>query len=431
MISRSQMMRQFSMPALAPSFSRVLNSSSIVGLINNTLVQAGDALESKGKQKTNNLSNTMKSNFAPLGITRSLCTSSATNTVASDELKFLNKEAVRKIREELQAADANKDGRIDADDLKSLLNAHSDVFNEEDIMTLSDMFYSIENGGSASFDEFIAAIDASFDEHNEDFLINRGRGASEFIYAGKSHSNYTKEQLDIKQTHVEPKNFRDRLALRSVGVIRYCFDTATGWNGEITKNKTLLRCIYLETIAAVPGMVAAIHRHFSSLRNMKRDGGLLQMFLDEANNERMHLLTFISLKDPGLFFRVLVLGGQVGFTSVFSLAYLISPKFCHRMVGYIEEEAVSTYTKIVESLKNAPADSELGIWRDEPAPNLAIAYWKLGPKGTILDMFEVVRADEAEHRDVNHLVTDLKPDEINPLYDPKLKLNQMKLSIVM
>jgi hypothetical protein len=33
-------------------------------------------------------------------------------------------------------------------------------------------------------------------------------------------------------------------------------------------------------------MVAAVVHHFSSLRNMKADGGYMQLFLEEANNER-------------------------------------------------------------------------------------------------------------------------------------------------
>ncbi len=58
-------------------------------------------------------------------------------------------------------------------------------------------------------------------------------------------------------------------------------------NYKINTKNILNRVIYLETVAAVPGMVAAIVRHFKSLRTMQRDGGLLQMFLEEANNERM------------------------------------------------------------------------------------------------------------------------------------------------
>ena len=75
-----------------------------------------------------------------------------------------------------------------------------------------------------------------------------------------------------------------------------------------------------------------------------------------------------------------------------------------RFVGYVEEEACSTYTKIIDAIEKAPEGSELASWRTEKAPKIAIAYWHLGKEGTVLDLMKAVRADEAEHRDVNHSV---------------------------
>ena len=98
-------------------------------------------------------------------------------------------------------------------------------------------------------------------------------------------------------------------------------------------------------------IIIAIIRHFSSLRNMQRDGGLINMFLEEATNERMHLLTFVRMRDPSLGFRAAVIGSQFAFGSGFLLAYMLSPKFCHRFVGYVEEEACSTYTKIIKAIE--------------------------------------------------------------------------------
>ena len=56
------------------------------------------------------------------------------------------------------------------------------------------------------------------------------------------------------------------------------------------------RVIFLETIAAVPGFIGAMHRHLQSLRGLKRDNGWIHTLLEEAENERIHLLTFIHLK---------------------------------------------------------------------------------------------------------------------------------------
>ena len=37
------------------------------------------------------------------------------------------------------------------------------------------------------------------------------------------------------------------------------------------------------------------------------------------------------------------------------------------------------------------------------------------------------RADEANHRDVNHLAAGMKPGQINPFFDPEAKLDKMLL----
>ena len=158
---------------------------------------------------------------------------------------------------------------------------------------------------------------------------------------------------------------------------------------------------------------------------MARDGGMLNMFLEEANNERMHLLTFIRMKEPGYLFRGAVIGAQFGFGSFFLTAYMINPTWCHRFIGYIEEEACHTYTTILNEMDNAPSGSELAQWKIGDAPKIAKGYWHLGEHGTVYDVMLAVRADEAEHRDVNHAVSGIPDDTVNPLYDPRVKLDIM------
>ena len=51
-----------------------------------------------------------------------------------------------------------------------------------------------------------------------------------------------------------------------------------------TTNKIMNRVVHLETIAAVPGMVAGVICHFKIPRTMKCDGGMFNMFLEEALN---------------------------------------------------------------------------------------------------------------------------------------------------
>ena len=60
----------------------------------------------------------------------------------------------------------------------------------------------------------------------------------------------------------------------------------------------------------VPGFVAAGFRHFSSLRSLKRDYGWIPTLLEEAENERMHLLVCLSQFKAGFITRAFVIALQ-------------------------------------------------------------------------------------------------------------------------
>ena len=53
--------------------------------------------------------------------------------------------------------------------------------------------------------------------------------------------------------------------------------------------------------------------------------------------------------------------------NAFVMAYMISPRFCHRFVGYLEEEAVHTYSSILDHIEHG----ELKEWAKTPAPGLS------------------------------------------------------------
>ena len=353
-------------------------------------------------------------------------------------LKNLNVEMVRRIKSELIEADTNADGRIHSDELKALLKKHKN-FSDKEIEELGELFYSSKAGGSVSFDRFIHAIDVAIDTEEDknihfktsqiDHPLGVGKCSTEYLQGG--HPVYSEEDLDVKLTHTPPVTMSDKAALQTVKLLRKGFDFFTGWNvGELTTSKIMLRGIFLETIAAVPGFVAAIFRHFRALRTMQRDGGWTNLLLEEAENEKLHLLTMIRMYEPGTLFRYAVVVGQIGFATFFGIAYALNPAFCHRLVGYIEEEACSTYTKIINAIEHAPADSDLAKWQTAIAPAIGRSYWHLGETGTILDLIKAIRADEANHRDVNHLAAGVRPGQINPFLDPAAKLDTMLLKYV-
>jgi ubiquinol oxidase len=155
------------------------------------------------------------------------------------------------------------------------------------------------------------------------------------------------------------------------------------------------RAVILETVAAVPGMVAGMLNHLKSLRKMQNDNGWIKTLLDEAENERMHLMTFIEIAKPSIFERFLVILVQGIFFNLYFLMYLLSPRTCHRIVGYFEEQAIVSYTDYLNEVENGNIDNI-------PAPKIAIDYWNLSEFARLKDVIIAVRDDEMGHRDVNH-----------------------------
>jgi ubiquinol oxidase len=159
------------------------------------------------------------------------------------------------------------------------------------------------------------------------------------------------------------------------------------------------RAVVLETVAGVPGMVGGSLQHLRALRRMESDHGWIHTLLAEAENERMHLMTFIHITRLTRLERLLILVAQGVFYNFFFLLYLISPKTAHRFVGYLEEEAVHSYTEYLAGVDD-------GTYANVAAPKIAVDYWKLTPDARLREVIIAVRADEAGHRDVNHQFAD-------------------------
>ena len=199
--------------------------------------------------------------------------------------------------------------------------------------------------------------------------------------------------MDNLQKHYRPKNMSDRVALAFTKLLRLVADI-------FFKKKYGHRAVVLETVAAVPGMVAGMLMHLKSLRKMEDDKGWIKLLLEEAENERMHLMTFIQVAKPTPLERFIIIAAQLVFIIIYSIIYLVSQRTAHRIVGYFEEEAVFSYTDYLNEL-------ESGRIKDQPAPKIAIDYWNLPLHSTLKDVVRVVRDDEAGHRDVNHSFANL------------------------
>ena len=201
-----------------------------------------------------------------------------------------------------------------------------------------------------------------------------------------------------KFSHYQPRNFSDKVALIFTKMLRLFADF-------FFKKRYGHRAVILETVAAVPGMVAGMLNHLKSLRKMQEGRGWIKILLDEAENERMHLMTFINIAKPSAFERFLVIFAQGVFFNLYFFMYLISPRTCHRIVGYFEEQAIISYTEYL-------AEIDSGNIENTPAPKIAIDYWNLSKFAKLRDVIIAVRNDEMGHRDVNHEFVSIIDNEI-------------------
>ncbi len=192
--------------------------------------------------------------------------------------------------------------------------------------------------------------------------------------------------------HHAPVSFGDRVALKTVKFMRLFADA-------FFSKRYGHRAVVLETVAAVPGMVGGLLQHLKALRHIRDDQGWIRELLEEADNERMHLMTFIHVAQPSRFERAIIMIGQAIFYNAYFWLYLFAPRIAHRIVGYLEEEAVVSYTQYL-------AQIDAGHVENIPAPQIAIEYWNLSPTARLRDVVIAVRADEAGHRDRNHEMAD-------------------------
>ncbi len=194
------------------------------------------------------------------------------------------------------------------------------------------------------------------------------------------------------QVHLQPECISDSAALFITRSLRFFADT-------FFRKRYGHRAVVLETIAAVPGMVGGMLAHFKSLRKMIDDGDFIKELLEEADNERMHLMTFIAIAKPSAFERFIIMAGQFLFGAFYTILYIFFKRTAHRMVGYFEEEAVFSYTEYLNEIDS-------GKIPNTPAPEVAINYWGLDKSATLREVIEVIRDDEAGHRDRNHALAD-------------------------
>ena len=211
-------------------------------------------------------------------------------------------------------------------------------------------------------------------------------------------------------SHHKPENISDRIAFGFTKFLRFVADT-------FFKKRYGHRAVVLETVAAVPGMVAGMLTHLKSIRKIQDDKGWIKTLLDEAENERMHLMIFVNIAKPTAMERFVILIAQFTFIMLYLFIYIISKRTAHRIVGYFEEEAVFSYTEFLNEIDS-------GKIKNEPAPEIAINYYNLPLHATLRDVVLRVREDEAGHRDVNHSYANILNDKSDPNEEQQVSLKK-------
>src|SRR5579859_2186298 len=129
---------------------------------------------------------------------------------------------------------------------------------------------------------------------------------------------------------------------------------------QMTEKDWMLRIVFLETVAGVPGMVGGMVRHLRSLRKIEKEGRWIETLLEEAENERMHLMTFMLIKKPGIWTRLMVVGAQGVFCNAFFFAYLMysplpkSSKFGGRLLMIVHPARVIDLWDISKKKQSSP-----------------------------------------------------------------------------
>jgi len=267
---------------------------------------------------------------------------------------------------------------------------------------------------STNVTDRVAATSATTDKFKEEDIADHSWRQQNHIW---TKYELAEKMATKEQKHV-PVTVSDKVMSGIMRTLYRTFNAVTGYREVNPPTRAIeWRLIVLESFAGVPGFMVAAFRHFHSLRTLQRDHGAIFTLLEEAENERMHLMVCLKMFEAGFVTRALVITAQVTMTPFLALTYAISPGAMHRFVGYLEETAVHTYANIIEHV-DTPGTHLHKSWSTLDAPDVAKNYWRLEPGADKWrDVLCHILADEAHHRDVNHTYASLGPEDENPFIE--------------
>lgn len=134
-------------------------------------------------------------------------------------------------------------------------------------------------------------------KRNKDFFVEHPTKQIRLSPPAWPHPEYTDDQMKaVEISHRETRNWSDWTAFTASRFLRFGLDTVTNYKHDkgppkivdgkpvyaMTARKYLIRNVFLESVAGVPGMVAGMVRHLHSMRRMRRDLGWIETCLEEV-----------------------------------------------------------------------------------------------------------------------------------------------------
>ncbi len=220
-------------------------------------------------------------------------------------------------------------------------------------------------------------------------------------------------ELDkLPRPEIKPKSFSDYVACLLVKAFELPFEdlnTTFSRGGDRMEGQVCRRMVLFESVAVVPGKVIADRLHFLSIRRRIDYSDRIIPLAQEAENEKVHLFTFLTMCKPSRLTKIQAVLYLYIYRLVFGTLYRLHNRTAHKLVAYVELEAVNSYTKILRAMDGGPLEH----WNRLPAPQIAKDYWKLPKDATMKDVVLSIRADEALHRETNNYLADLRLEEEN------------------
>jgi hypothetical protein len=222
-----------------------------------------------------------------------------------------------------------------------------------------------------------------------------------------------KELTDVNGSTFVPESTQDKIAKYTVDAWIAIVDRISGYHmpeNYIDKQSVWLAKMYLtECFLGNSGLYGAMVAHSKSVFSQPAELGNVSRQLSEADNQRAAFRTVLQLRNPNLVVKVLTVMSQLVDAVFVVPCQAVAPRFSARVMGYMYEDALSLYTRVLRELE----DGDLKSLQNKPAPIIAVQYWRMKSGATVNDAILAMRADKNHQMIINHTIASLKKTKVD------------------